>query len=505
MSGKERPGVVLVTKFALPEDSVFKSYIDYMDRSSATRAAHAESFVMPKLMRELSFAGYPFGYMDDGNKLGEIFTAKNDTLSPEEIKYYKQKFQDAQNNKSLMWQSIISFDNAFLQEYGLFDPETKYLDESKIREVTRNCMKKMLVKEHLDPTAVYTAAIHYNTDNIHVHIATVEPVPTRETATLKFITFPASFVAEHKVLENVGPYRTGTSSKVTATKGGYGDIFRNLCSALNEEGIALHFGSYVTVLPDKSVRMSYRGTKDEVPSFAIYSETTVERGKFRKASIAAGKSAAVNTIVEQSVDKRRINEIIRDNITGGMRVNPLYSDPELSSMFLELVHTLPSDRRLWKYNNNAMEPFRPAIDAISNKFIDTKYKEQFEELNRELSLTQDIFERAYGGEKNNYKDNKLKELYSSLGNTILKSASEYVRSQNRTEREPGARKGGRRIRRGCSNVHIRALSSASEISAALYHLERSMSSDYVSFRNQLIYERLEAEAERGENEFEYDD
>lgn len=37
----------------------------------------------------------------------------------------------------------------------------------------------MLEKEGLD-LAVWTASIHYNTDNIHVHVATVEPYPLRE-------------------------------------------------------------------------------------------------------------------------------------------------------------------------------------------------------------------------------------------------------------------------------------------------------------------------------------
>lgn len=40
----------------------------------------------------------------------------------------------------------------------------------------------MLEKENLG-NAVWSAGFHFNTDNLHVHIATVEPIPTREKRT----------------------------------------------------------------------------------------------------------------------------------------------------------------------------------------------------------------------------------------------------------------------------------------------------------------------------------
>lgn len=51
--------------------------------------------------------------------------------------------------------------------------------EKKIYEATRKAVSKMLKSEGLE-NAVWSAAIHFNTDNIHVHIATVEPEPMRK-------------------------------------------------------------------------------------------------------------------------------------------------------------------------------------------------------------------------------------------------------------------------------------------------------------------------------------
>uniref|UniRef100_UPI00402A878B MobP2 family relaxase n=1 Tax=[Ruminococcus] torques TaxID=33039 RepID=UPI00402A878B len=94
-------------------------------------------------------------------------------------KHLKKVFSIAQTNQSLMWQTVISFDNNWLQKNGIYDMKTKMLDERKLKAVTRKAINELLKNEGLDQ-AVWSASIHYNTDNIHVHIATVEPYPMRK-------------------------------------------------------------------------------------------------------------------------------------------------------------------------------------------------------------------------------------------------------------------------------------------------------------------------------------
>lgn len=64
-----------------------------------------------------------------------------------------------------MWQDVITFHNPWLQENGLYDAHTHTVDEKKLMEITRQSMKEMLKRERLDQLAVWSAAIHYNTDN----------------------------------------------------------------------------------------------------------------------------------------------------------------------------------------------------------------------------------------------------------------------------------------------------------------------------------------------------
>ena len=116
-------------------------------------------------------------YMGNPEKTTGLFSAEKNRLTEAESKEMKKRFAAAQEKGSLMWQTVISFDNSWLKENGLL--HDGILDEKKIYEVTRKGMRKMLQKEGLE-NAIWSGSIHYNTDNIHIHVATVEPDPMRK-------------------------------------------------------------------------------------------------------------------------------------------------------------------------------------------------------------------------------------------------------------------------------------------------------------------------------------
>src|SRR5699024_8257451 len=62
----------------------------------------------------------------------------------------------------------------------MYNTEKHTVDETKMRSIVRETMQTMLAAERMQQSAIWTASLHYNTDNIHVHIATVEPRPTRD-------------------------------------------------------------------------------------------------------------------------------------------------------------------------------------------------------------------------------------------------------------------------------------------------------------------------------------
>ena len=175
------PGVVLKTKFVTSDKKAFQDYVDYVDRDDAKKDQEAN---------EKLFTLYQ-DYMDNPDKTSSLFTQQSNQLNGEEKKQLKKLFEKAQKNKSIMWQDVITFHNPWLQENGLYDARTHTVDEKKLMEITRESMKEMLKRERLNESAIWSAAIHYNTGNIHIHIATVEPQPTRDRGKRKPKTLDA--------------------------------------------------------------------------------------------------------------------------------------------------------------------------------------------------------------------------------------------------------------------------------------------------------------------------
>lgn len=172
------PAVVLRSKFVTPRSSTFNDYINYMDREDAKQ--HVKMDTSSDKENDFNVFYNFMDYMDDEEKQGELFTSSKDRLDGKEKQTVKEQFQLAQQNESPMWQDVISFDNEWLSKQGLYNAVTHTVDETKMRSVVRETMQTMLQAEGMQRSAIWTATLHYNTDNIHVHVATVEPHPTRE-------------------------------------------------------------------------------------------------------------------------------------------------------------------------------------------------------------------------------------------------------------------------------------------------------------------------------------
>ena len=133
------------------------------------------------------------------NDIG-LFTDDKDILDSTEKNKLKNLFNKCQENGGIMWHDVISFDNKFLENHGIYDSKNKVLDNRKLKEVIRASANEMLKKEKLDESAIWCADIHYNTDNIHVHVSTVELNPSKERGKRK----PKSILAmKSKVVNGI--------------------------------------------------------------------------------------------------------------------------------------------------------------------------------------------------------------------------------------------------------------------------------------------------------------
>ena len=348
---KIKAGVVVVTQFCKSNSKAFSSYVDYIDRKNAVRNDNISKYNLYQ------------DYMGNPDKSTGLFTETSDLLNAEDKKQLKEAFKQSQLKDSLMWQTVISFDNKWLEKNGLYSCKENILDEERIKGITRSAVHKMLEKEGLQ-NAIWSAAIHFNTDNIHIHIATVEPEPMREKKI--YVQYRTKEVNGKKIKEPI----------------------------LDSNGQPLMKEEY--------------------------------KGRFKQSSIETCKREMVNQIINERENNLKINNIIRDSILQQKKEHPLVKDKDLCQMFFSLYKNMPDcNRNMWNYNNPIMHSLKPEIDKISNRYLSQYHKREVQDLTERLIIQEQKYTTAYGESGRSYSKTKLNELYTRMGNAILKEIRSF--------------------------------------------------------------------------------
>lgn len=344
-----KAGVVIMNQYCPPQSKMFGSFIDYIDRKEAVRKENDFKY---NLFNE---------YMGNPEKSTGLFTEDKWELDEEDKRELKESFKKAYDNSSLMWQTVISFDNRWLEENGLYDSATRMLDENKMKELSINAIHKMLVNEGLQD-AVWSAAFHYNTDNVHIHVATVEENPSRE-----------------KVMRQQWKYKKNENNRWVKDK-----------PVLDEKGNPVYKEEY--------------------------------KGKFKEKSFQLAKQYIVNEVIKEKDLNKKINEVIRERMVKEMKRREIFSDKEIVQKVVALYSEMPNCKKsLWNYNSNIMKPLKSQIDQISDLYLEKYHADDFKELKDMLQKQSELYKQAYGDSKNDFQQTKMRDLYTRLGNSILKT------------------------------------------------------------------------------------
>lgn len=328
-------------------------------------------------------------YMGNEEKSTGLFTNEKDFLSKEEKDKYKDIFKNAQEKGSVLWQDVISFDNDWLKEMGVLNEQG--IDEKKLKEVTRSSVNEMLKSEGLLDSALWTSAIHYNTENIHVHVATVQTKNFRE------------------------------------------------------------------------------------------------RGKRKPSSINKMKSTIVHTMMDRSKENEVLNDFIRNKLIKNKQEDKLMSlknklvNPDLIRQFQKIHSMLPEDKRQWKYNMNGIKEIRPEINKLTDMYIDKYFKKEFDEFKNQLDKEVAIYKRTYGNNSKaeNYRDTKMTDMYTRMGNTILNEVKEFDKKKNSFPTK---------------NDKINSFYVKREINSSMFLMNRYMKDDLQHIKNQKAFQELQRES-----------
>ncbi|MDM0670556.1 MobP2 family relaxase [Clostridium perfringens] len=278
------------------------------------------------------------------------------------------------------------------------------------------------------------------------------------------------------------------------------DVFSFNNDWLEEQGI---YNSKTKVLDEERIHKAIRATmntletkcgyKDLVWSASLHYNTkhihvhvaTVqlnpdERGKREYKVLRAMKSSFANSLSDFSKEYKEINNIIRERFVDNRKSYDFTKDKMMKENVKQIIKLLPKDKRQWSYNYNSLQEVKPYLDEITRSFIDDNFKEDYKLLIKKLDEQEIKLKNMYG-EKNTslykyYKDNKVDDLYTRMGNVTLKQIKDYVyENENKkfinSNREPV--------------VTNRALSK----------IKKALRKDFDSIKNINEYEKLQNEIE----------
>lgn len=138
---------------------------------------------------------------------------------------------------------------------------------------------------------------------------------------------------------------------------------------------------------------------------------------------------------------KEIQNIFRNKILKSDVNFQNFSKVELEEL-QNIYNKLPENKNLWQFNNKRIKHIKPQIETFTKNYLNKYHSDNFEKLKNILEKQEKEFTRIYGQQKhyiyktntsNNYKNNKLEDIYSRTANKLLKELKDIDLSKIRIE------------------------------------------------------------------------
>ena len=142
----------------------FEGYLDYMDRKNAllaqSKLTDEERVSLGEINKRLadysnlSKAQIEIMQKETQEKIWSLntgmFDFSNDDLTQKEVEQYKELFDRANKNESVLFQDVVSFDTKALIEAGIYNPYSNELKREPLIMAGRKMMNVLYEKEKLN-------------------------------------------------------------------------------------------------------------------------------------------------------------------------------------------------------------------------------------------------------------------------------------------------------------------------------------------------------------------
>jgi len=120
-----------------------------------------------------------FGYGTRASATGDthpLFDSNTLNMTDEEMSTLEKRLNSAQDNGNVLHEMAFSIRGDWLVENGLYDPETKLLDQDKLKRAEQNIVQDLFNKGFKLPLGeseddvVWFGVIHQDTDHLNMHL-----------------------------------------------------------------------------------------------------------------------------------------------------------------------------------------------------------------------------------------------------------------------------------------------------------------------------------------------
>ena len=322
------PAFVLKSEFELPGTNAkgYAGIVDYM--TDKEKVKKGEAYNTPDYFPEGILS-----YMADEKKASGLFTKDKDFVDKNSIRELKESYQQAEQNGSLQWKFVGSFDNEWLKENQILDSDGA-VREQTLKKAVRVMMDRLIKEEKFIPSqTIWAASFHHNTDNLHFHISLVEKENSRELVKRR----------QKKIEKTLSP--TGMQTRFYRDQG---------------------------------------------------AESLQPKGKLKQTTLEKMKSAFLNELTrasrKQILEKQTA---LRDTLVQELQL-PQETFTKRKEL-LRILQVLPQDKKKWQYKTIRREyPLaKNRIDAYTKNYL-KKFGKQ-EEFQRVVKEEADFRSRLYGG------------------------------------------------------------------------------------------------------------
>ena len=151
----------------------------YAAKSSKVMDENNQSLVDMNDAEQVQSASDSFGYSSRFSATGDehpLFDSHTLNMTDEQMNQLENRLNLAQANGNVLHEMAFSMRGDWLVENDLYDPETKQLDQDKLKRAEQHIVKDLFAKGGSQPLGegpddvVWFGAVHQDTDHLNMHI-----------------------------------------------------------------------------------------------------------------------------------------------------------------------------------------------------------------------------------------------------------------------------------------------------------------------------------------------